>query len=248
MTYWGTNTYLAETDDGFFVIDPGPDDPAHVADVVRATNGKVAGILLSHSHPDHLGAMQSLRRETGAPSYAWHDPASASFMPDVRLADGDRVGPWRALHTPGHASDHLCFAGPDGVLFSADHVMGWSSTVVGLPGGSMVDYVASLRRLLSREDRLYLPGHGPPLPTPDAFVRDLLEHRETREAGIVRMLNDRPQTSASLMERLYLTLDPALKRAAERNVVAHLQKLAAEGLAKEVAGGWVRVRSGSQPP
>ncbi len=240
MTYWGTNTYLTETVDGIFVIDPGPDDPAHVSDVLAAAGGRVAGLILSHSHPDHLGAMAALRRETGAPSYAWHTPAAASFTPDVRLHDGDKAGPWPVLHTPGHASDHICLAGPGGILFSADHVMSWSSTVIGLPGGCMADYMASLRRLLPREDRLYLPGHGPPLPSPQAFVQRLLAHRQAREAAIMRMLVERPQSSAAMTQRLYLSLDPALKRAAERNVVAHLQKLVDDGMAAEVEGGWTR--------
>ena len=248
MTYWGTNTYLAETAEGAFVLDPGPDDPAHVADVLAAAGRTVRGIVLSHSHPDHLGALAALRRETGAPSYAWHAPAAAGFTPDVPLHDGDQAGPWQVLHTPGHASDHICLAGPDGVLFSADHVMSWSSTVIGLPGGGMADYMASLRRLLSREARLYLPGHGPPLPSPNGFVQGLLAHRQAREAAIIRMLTDRPQSSAVLMQRLYLSLDPGLKRAAERNVVAHLLKLGADGAAAETEGGWVRNRPPAQPP
>ena len=239
MTYWGTNTYLIDGPDGVVVLDPGPDDAGHVAAVLAAAGGPVAGILLSHTHHDHLGAVAALREASGAAVHAWHDSAVPSFVPDVPLRDGDVVFGWRAIHTPGHASDHLCFAGRDGVLFSADHVMSWSSSVVGPPGGNMADYFASLRRLLGRDDRIYLPGHGPPLPDPLPFVRDLLAHRERREAAILAALDGRPQGAATLMERVYSKVDPTLRRAAERNVMAHLQKLMEEGAVREVGGGWV---------
>ena len=240
MTYWGTNTYLIEHPGGLLLLDPGPDDAAHVQAVLAAIDAPVAGILLSHTHHDHLGATAALRAATGAPVYAWHAPAAPGFTPDHALHDGDDACGWTALHTPGHASDHLCFAGPGGVLFSADHVMSWSSSVVGPPGGSMVAYFDSLRRLLGRDDRLYLPGHGPPLPDPRPFVADLLAHREQREAAILGALTDAPQTAMGLTEQLYSKIDPTLKRAAERNVMAHLQKLAGEHRAEERPGGWVR--------
>ncbi len=239
MTYWGTNTYLIDAPDGVLVLDPGPDDPAHVDAVLAAVSGPVAGILMSHTHHDHLGATAAMRERTGAPVYAWHAPAKAGFMPDVMLWDGDRVGAWEAIHTPGHASDHLSFAGPDGVLFSADHVMGWSSSIVPPPDGSMADYFRSLQRLLARDEQLYLPGHGPALRQPHPFIRDLLAHRQAREDSILRALNQVPQSTRALMEQLYSKVDPTLKLAAERNVVAHLEKLSGEGRAREGEGGWV---------
>ena len=244
MTYWGTNTYLIDGSltgmgEGVIVLDPGPDDAGHVAAILAVAGAPVIGILLSHTHHDHLGATAALRAKTGAAVYGWHDPAAPGFVPDVRLRDGDDALGWTALHTPGHASDHLCFAGPAGVLFSADHVMSWSSSVVGPPGGNMRAYFGSLERLLAREDALYLPGHGPPLPAPGGFVRDLLAHRRMREAAILAALGEEPQTASVLMERLYSKIDPTLKRAAERNVVAHLHKLAEDGLVRDGGGGWV---------
>ena len=239
MTYWGTNTYLIDGPGGSLLLDPGPDDATHVAAVLAAIGSPIVGILLSHTHHDHLGATAAVRAATGAAVHAWHEPAAPPFVPDVLLRDGDRVGAWQAIHTPGHASDHVCFAGPDGVLFSADHVMGWSSSVVSPPGGNMAAYFDSLHRLLAREDRVYLPGHGPPVPSPQAHTRDLLAHREGREAAILAALSVAPQSPGALTELLYDKIDPTLKRAAERNVRSHLQKLAVEGRASEHADGWV---------
>lgn len=237
MTYYGTNTYLIDAPGGTIVLDPGPDDPAHVAAILGA--GPVARILLSHTHHDHLGAVPALRAATGAPVHAWHDPAVAEFVPDVRLRDGDAVDGWKAVFTPGHAADHLCFAGPDGVLFSADHVMSWSSSVVSPPGGDMRAYFASLGRLLERDDAVYLPGHGPPLPEPKPFVEELLAHRMAREAAIVLELNTKPVSTRALTDLLYSQVDERLRRAAERNVLAHLLKLRDEGRAVDGPEGWV---------
>ncbi len=243
MTYWGTNTYLIDAaltggGEGVVVLDPGPDDAGHVAAVLAVAGGPVRAILLSHSHHDHLGATRALQAATGAPVHAWHDPAAPGFRPDVPLHDGDLACGWKALHTPGHAPDHLCFAGPGGVVFSADHVMSWSSSVVGPPGGNMSEYFASLQRMLARDDALYLPGHGPPLAKPRHLVQHLLAHRQAREAALLGALGPEPQTARELMERLYEGVAPALQRAAERNVTAHLQKLGQEGRARDTGAGW----------
>lgn len=244
MTCWGTNTYLIETDGGVLVLDPGPDDAGHVA-AVAAAAGRVRAILLSHTHPDHLGGVDALRTATGAPVHGWHDPAVGSFVPDVALRDGDLAFGWTALHTPGHAPDHLCFAAPDGgVLASADHVMGWSSTVVIPPDGRMAEYFSSLERLLAREDRLYLPGHGPPIEAPLEHVRALLAHRQAREAAVLAALGPAPRTVEAIVGQLYAEVSPTLHRAAGLTVRAHLTKLAEEGRAAEMAGGWV---AGGQP-
>lgn len=240
MTYWGTNTYLLDQPDGVAVLDPGPDDAQHVADVLREAGAPVRRILLSHTHPDHLGAVAALRTATGAPVHAYARPAVPGFVPDVLLEDGDGAAGLQAFFVPGHAADHLCFAAPDGTLFSADHVMSWSSSVVSPPEGDMAAYMAGLERLLGRDDRLYLPGHGPPLADPRPFVHDLLTHRVERERAILAALGDDPQRAAAFVALLYPELDLGLRRAAERNVVAHLAKLAGEGRAAQDGEGWRR--------
>jgi glyoxylase-like metal-dependent hydrolase (beta-lactamase superfamily II) len=233
MTCWGTNTYLIEEPGGHLVMDPGPDDAGHVAAILAA--GPVTRIMLTHTHPDHLDALPALRAATGAPVSGWHAPEVPAAL-DGALQDGDGVGGWQALHTPGHAPDHLCFAGPDDVLFSGDHVMGWSTSTVA-PGG-MAAYFASLRRLLARNDRLLLPGHGPPVPQPRAYVQALLDHRLQREAAILAALGPQPRTSRAVTAELYADVDPRLLRAAERNVIAHLDKLRREGRVRDVPEGW----------
>ena len=238
MTYHGTNTWLIEGDDGVSVLDPGPDDPAHVQAIMDATGGKVARILSSHTHLDHVGAVPVLRAATGATVHGFYRPQEPGFTPDIGLRDGDVVAGLRVLHTPGHATDHLAFARDDGVVFSADHVMSWSSTVVSPPHGNMTDYFASLHRLLARDDRLYLPGHGPPLHQPKALVQDLLNHRLQREAAILAALGQGSQTSAALVATLYAQVNPTLHRAAERNVIAHLHKLQGEGHVSQEGVTW----------
>jgi len=231
MTYHGTNTYLIEDPDGVTLLDPGPDSAAHVADILRLTPAPIVRILLSHHHHDHLGATAALQAATGAPTFGWSPSPNAAFVPDVPVADGDTAAGMLAVHTPGHAADHLCFARPDGTVFSADHVMAWSSSIVSPPGGDMAAYCASLQRMLDRPDSLYLPGHGPALPDPHPYVRSLLHHRITREEAIAAAIAQRPAGTAALVEALYSKIDPVLKLAAERNVLAHLLKLQREGRA-----------------
>lgn len=238
MTYHGTNTYLIEGAGGFTVLDPGPEDARHLADVLAATGGKVARIVLSHTHPDHLDGLPAMQAATGAPSYGYHTPQDARFVPDHPMHDGDEVAGFLALHTPGHARDHLCFARADGVVFSADHIMGWSSTIVSPPNGDMVAYFASLQRMLARRDLVYLPGHGPAIADPRGYTEFLRAHRLQREAGIVAELAKGPQTTMALVQALYAEVNPRLHAAAERNVIAHLGKLAAEGRAAEEGGVW----------
>ncbi len=240
MTYWGTNTYIIEAEDGLMVLDPGPADPAHVEALLAV--GPIVRILLSHTHHDHLGAVDALRQATGAPVHAWHTP-SVPVGPFEPVRDGDVVAGWEAVFTPGHAGDHVCFA-RDGVVFSADHVMGWSSSVVSPPDGDMAAYIDSLRRMLTRTDRLYLPGHGPAVPMPAPLVRGLLTHRLMREAAILAALGPEPKGSRALTQQLYSQVEPRLLRAAERNVLAHLQKLVAEGRASAGPDGWLAAGPG----
>jgi glyoxylase-like metal-dependent hydrolase (beta-lactamase superfamily II) len=243
MTYHGTNTYLIETPDGIVVLDPGPEDhPEHVAAILRATGPNIALILVSHTHHDHVGAVPALREATNVPTVGFRDSGSDTFEADIKLGHGDMVAGMQAIHTPGHASDHLCFALPtqDGtaVLFSADHVMSWSTSIVSPPGGDMTDYFASLRLLLDRTDDVYLPGHGPPLNEPRSLVREMLTHRMMREQAIERALAKGAAGTYALMDTLYSQVHPRLRRAAERNVLAHLLKLEAEGKVQREGELW----------
>ena len=238
MTYFGTNTYLIEAADGTIVLDPGPDDPAHVQAILAAAGGHVGKILVSHTHRDHIGALPALREATGAPTHAFHRSAEPSFTADKPLRDGDIVDGWTALHTPGHAADHLAFARADGVVFTADHVMSWSTSVVSPPHGEMSAYFASLRRLLAREDTLYLPGHGPRITETRRFVRALLDHRVMRENAVLAALRRTPTDAAGLVGAIYAGIAPALRGAAERNVIAHLLKLESEGRAARDGEIW----------
>jgi glyoxylase-like metal-dependent hydrolase (beta-lactamase superfamily II) len=244
MTYHGTNTYLVDDDDGgggITVIDPGPDDADHAAAVLAAGEGRIRHILLTHSHGDHVGAAAALRAATGAPTYALGAPQTftpQTFTPDHRLDDGAAVAGLTALFTPGHAADHLCFEWRDGIVFTGDHVMGWASSVVSPPKGDMRAYLASLRLLLARPHRLYLCGHGPAVPDPHGHVRSLIAGRLRRERALGAAVAKAPGDTHALMERLYAKLDPALRRAAERTVLAHLLKMEADGVVSRDGEVW----------
>jgi glyoxylase-like metal-dependent hydrolase (beta-lactamase superfamily II) len=237
FTYWGTNTYLIEDEGGFAVLDPGPDSAPHLAAILKATDGKITRIIVSHTHPDHIDGLPALKAATGAPTYGYHTSATPAFTPDIGLDDNDIVAGWTALYTPGHASDHLCFA-RDGIVLTADHIMSWSTSIVSPPQGSMTQYFASLRRMLARDDTMYLPGHGPAVPDPAHYGNFLLTHRLQREAAIAAALATGPQTPAELVLALYVDLKPALRPAAERSVLAHLHKLRDDGAAHEQNGVW----------
>jgi glyoxylase-like metal-dependent hydrolase (beta-lactamase superfamily II) len=236
MTYHGTNTYLVAGDDGLTVIDPGPDSAAHVADILAAAGGaKVARIVLTHTHSDHCGAVPALAAATGAPVYGH----GGKLAPDVRLADGAAFAGFTALHTPGHAADHLCYeyrlADGRKILFSGDHVMSWSSSIVNPPEGDMRDYYHALERLLARDDEIYLGGHGPLLAQPRALVVEMLAHRRFRERTILEALGEQSWAVAHLAAKLYNKADAYLKLAAQRNVLAHMLKLKDEGVVVEHA-------------
>ena len=234
MTYHGTNTYLIEGPDGISVLDPGPDDPAHLA-AVRQAAGQVARILISHSHIDHVAGLATFRAMAAAPVFAF----SPDLAPDHVLADGDSIAGWTALHTPGHAPDHLCFARNDGVVMSADHVMGWSSSIVSPPDGDMAAYFASLHRMLRRDDRLYLPGHGPAIADPRGHTQFLLDHRIARETAILAALGQGRRRVPDVVDAVYAELADHLRPAAERSVLSHLVKLKAEGRAARAGGSWI---------
>lgn len=255
FTYTGTQSYLVGTDT-LAVIDPGPDDPAHIDALLGAIAGrKVEAILCTHTHRDHSPGAAPLKAATGAPiigcaplTLADAGPrADAAFdtnyAPDRVLADGESVsGPgWTlvAVATPGHTSNHLAFALPEsGILFTGDHVMGWSTTVVAPPDGDMAAYMASLDRLMARDDRLYLPAHGDPVERPQRFVRGLIGHRKQREGQILRLLGQEIGAVPAMVARMYVGLDPRLTGAAERSVLAHLLDLRARGLVVQAGEDW----------
>lgn len=242
MTYKGTNTYLIEGDDGLTVLDPGPKDPQHVQDILAgAAKVPIRRILLTHTHSDHWAAAAPLSEATGIPIHAYKISAKPQFTPDIPLDDGDTLAGLTAVYTPGHAADHLCFeydlADGRRILFSGDHVMSWSSSIVSPPDGDMLDYYRSLELLLGRDDALYAGGHGPLLEQPRVFVAELLAHRKYRESTILAELQHQDWVIAPLAAKLYHKTDPYLKAAAQRNVLAHMLKLKAEGVVRELAPG-----------
>ena len=243
MTYFGTNTYLIETSQGLAILDPGPEDhPEHVDAIMRHTGGQVALILISHTHHDHVGAAAALKEKTGAPTVGFNVSGLDTFDADIKLSHGDTIAGMAAVHTPGHALDHLCFALPaangDKVLFSADHVMSWSTSIVSPPGGDMRDYFNSLDILLKRDDDVFLPGHGPALRDPRALVQEMLTHRMMREQAIAKKLSEGPASTYALMDTLYSQVNPRLRNAAERNVLAHLLKMEIEGKVARDGENW----------
>jgi glyoxylase-like metal-dependent hydrolase (beta-lactamase superfamily II) len=257
FTYRGTNTWLIGGGASVAVLDPGPADAAHLEAILRATAGeRITHILVSHTHRDHSPGAAALRAATGAPTYGFGPHATPpeaggeggdhAFAPDQRLGDGASVegADWRltALFTPGHCANHLAFAlDGTGALFSADHVMGWSTSVVSPPDGSMRDYLASLARLRAREgeDSLYLPGHGPPIREPIPFLDGLAAHRRKREARIVAALSEHgAMTVERLVGPVYGPMDPRLAMAAARSLLAHLLMLEEEGVAAHDAAMW----------
>ncbi len=248
FTFKGTGTYVIGEGE-VAVIDPGPDQGEHVAALLAGLAGeRVTHILITHTHRDHSPAAAPLKEMTGAVTYGFGPHAGGrrgepgieeggdwDFMPDLALRDGDEiVGPgWRfeAVHTPGHTSNHLCFAlAGSGILFSGDHVMGWSTSVIAPPDGDMNAYMASLDKLLWRADAVYWPTHGPAITEPKEHVRAFIAHRREREAGIIDCLAAGPQPIAAIVDRLYVGLGPGLHRAAQRSVHAHLLDLLARGL------------------
>jgi glyoxylase-like metal-dependent hydrolase (beta-lactamase superfamily II) len=239
MTYHGTNTYLIDDPDGLIILDPGPQDEQHVRDIIAAAGSeKIAKIVLTHTHSDHWGAVAGLKAATGAPTYSYKISYKPAFTPDVGLDDGDKVAGLTALFTPGHAADHLAFEfhvpGTGKILFSGDHVMSWSSSIVSPPDGNMLHYYRGLELLLRRDEVLYLGGHGPVLENPRALVRELLAHRQFRERTILEQLRAQPWTVQDLAAKLYHKTDIYLKVAAQRNVLAHLLKLRDEEQAVEL--------------
>ena len=242
-TLHGTNTYLVEEDEGVVVIDPGPESDEHLSRILQLSSRPIIRIVLTHGHPDHCTLSTALAASTGSPIWGYA-PSLASFPLDQVLGDGETIGTHKAIYTPGHSPDHLCLAHRDGVLFTGDLVMGWSSTVVSPPNGRMADYFQSLERLLTRNDTLYLPGHGPLVTNPRERTGELLARRMRREAEIVAQ-SSTPVTIAALLESYYSHIPPSLSGAARRTIHAHLLKLDEEKRVMTTDGGetWVAVQS-----
>jgi len=256
FTYTGTQTYIIGEGD-VAVIDPGPDLPEHVDALVEALEGeRVAAILCTHTHRDHSPASRPLQAATGAPIIGCaplslddsgpraDESFDAHYRPDRVLADGERLGAegWtlEAVATPGHTSNHLCLALPeDAALFTGDHVMGWSTTVVAPPDGDMAAYRASLDRLLERDDRVYYPAHGPAVEDPHAHVRRLLVHRHMRERQIVGHLQRGEGRIPAMVAQMYAGIDPRLFPAAGRSVLAHLVDLERRNLVRAEGQTWI---------
>ncbi|WP_010217274.1 MBL fold metallo-hydrolase [Sphingomonas sp. PAMC 26621] len=256
FTHTGTQVHLVGTRD-LAVIDPGPDTPAHIDALVAAIAGRpVTAIVVTHTHRDHSPGTRPLAAITGAPivgcvPLALDDlgpRADASFdadyAPDRVLREGDSVGGegWTltAIATPGHTSNHLAFALPESkALFSGDHVMGWSTSIVSPPDGDMAAYMTSLEKLMGRDDRIYYPGHGDPVENPQRLVRGMLGHRKQREGQILRLLRAAPASVPAMVSRMYVGIDPRLFPAAERSVLAHLIDLAQRGLVREDGDAWM---------
>ncbi|ODP39372.1 MBL fold metallo-hydrolase [Sphingomonas turrisvirgatae] len=255
FTYTGTQTYLVGTSD-LAIIDPGPDLPEHLEALVAAIAGRpVVAIACTHTHRDHSPASRPLAALTGAPIVGCAQlvldddgpRADAAFdrdyAPDDVLADGDCIGGtgWtlRAVATPGHTSNHLCFALEEsGAMFTGDHIMGWSTSVVAPPDGDMGAYMASLDKLLGREDRIYYPAHGKPVEKPQRLVRGMMGHRKQREGQILRLLGTGVGAIPAMVERMYVGLDPRLTGAAGRSVLAHLLDLQNRGIVQQEGEAW----------
>jgi len=251
FTFHGTNSYIVGGGGALAVVDPGPDDAEHLETLLKAIGGRpVSHIFVSHTHRDHSPLAARLAALTGAKTLAEgpHRPArplalgeadrldasaDLAFQPDIRLADNELIegDGWaiRSIHTPGHTANHSVFAlEGTGIAFSADHVMAWSTTIVAPPDGAMAEYMASLDRLMAREDRLYLPGHGGPVLKPQQFLRGLKAHRKMRERAILQRLSAGDRTIPEIVRVIYRDTDPRLHGAAALSVLAHIEDLIAQ--------------------
>ncbi|MBC2772837.1 MBL fold metallo-hydrolase [Rhizobium sp. AQ_MP] len=252
FTFHGTNTYIVGQK-SVCVIDPGPENDAHFEALMTALEGReVTHIAVSHTHRDHSPLARRLKERKGAVIVAegphrparplfkgevnpFAESADSDFVPDIAIADGEAVEGegWRltAVLTPGHTANHAAFAlGGTGILFSADHVMAWATSIVAPPDGAMGDYMASLDRLLERQDRLYLPGHGGPVTEPQAFVRALRTHRRLRERAVLERIRKGDRLIPDMVKVIYATTDPRLHGAAALSVLAHIEDLVEKGL------------------
>ena len=256
FTYYGTQSYLLGGRE-VAVVDPGPDLPEHLDALSDAIGDrKLIAIMCTHTHRDHSPAARPLAERTGAPIIGCAPlaletvgaRADASFdgdyAPDRVLQDGDTIQAdgkaITAVATPGHTSNHLCFAYGD-ALFTGDHVMGWSTTVVVPPDGDMAAYMASLDKLRGRQDRIYYAAHGEPVRNPQQYVRHLMGHRMQRERQILKLVGEKARTIPDIVANAYPGLDPRLTAAAGGSVLAHLVDLERRGLVEQQQDLWTAV-------
>jgi glyoxylase-like metal-dependent hydrolase (beta-lactamase superfamily II) len=254
FTFHGTNSYLIG-EDKLTIIDPGPDDEVHLAALIKAIGqATVETIVVTHTHIDHSPLAVRLKALTGAkiagcgPHFNFRELSAGEtnfldasgdkdYFPDWHMREGDvletELGQLTAIATPGHTANHLCYAlDAQGVLFSGDHVMGWSTSIVAPPDGAMAPYMASLDRLIARNDSIYFPGHGSAIETPGRFVRGLRSHRRMRAKAIKQHLSEKGAIIPDLVLSLYTGLDPRLRGAAALSVFAHLEEMVATGIAR----------------
>ena len=255
FTFTGTQSYIVGTG-RVAVIDPGPDNPEHLRALLAALDREeVAAIICTHTHRDHSPLARPLSEATGAPiigcaplSLDDEGPRAdaafdAAYEPGRVLNDGEALqGPgWTltAVATPGHTSNHLCFAlAEEQALFSGDHVMGWSTTIVSPPDGDMAAYMTSLAKLQERGEALYYPAHGPAIDNPQRLLRGLILHRRQREAQILAALGAGERRIEAMVARMYAEIDPRLHPAAARSVLAHLIDLEAQGRVTSAGDDW----------
>lgn len=248
FTFKGTGTYIVGSGT-VAIIDPGPNDPAHVDALLKAVEGEtVSHILVTHCHMDHSPAVPAVKAATGATTYAYgphgsgqsgdtvqvEEGADRDFTPDVEVRHGDILSGdgWtiECVFTPGHTSNHMCFAlKEENALFSGDHVMGWSTSIVSPPDGDMEAYMASLDLLLERDDEIYWPTHGAPIKDPKPFVRAFIEHRHERERQIIEQIKAGRTRISDMVPVMYEAVDKRLHPAAARSVLAHIIFMAAKG-------------------
>jgi glyoxylase-like metal-dependent hydrolase (beta-lactamase superfamily II) len=244
FTFKGTGVYIIGTAREVAVIDPGPDLPGHIAALKQALGPcTISHILVTHTHRDHSPAAAALKAWSGARTYGLPLAATSTsgeglvdeahdhdFVPDVLVEDGMRIAgdgfTLECLRTPGHTANHVCYAlVEEKALFSGDHVMGWSTSVIAPPDGNMGAYLASLEKLQARDDRIFYPTHGSPITAPRAWLGELIAHRRMREAQILDVLRQGTNEITFIVEKLYPDLLPALRPAAAQQVKAHLDHL-----------------------
>ena len=242
FTYTGTGTYIIGQGE-VAVIDPGPMIDAHVEALLKALEGEtLTHILITHTHSDHSPAAAPLKKLTGAKTYGYgphgggqgEEDGDMDFVPDVEIRHGDIIegNGWtvECVHTPGHTSNHICFAlKEEKALFTGDHVMGWSTSIVSPPDGNMFDYMNSLRLLLERDDEVYWPTHGAPIRDPKPFVKSFITHREEREAQIIEQIKAGHHHIKEMVPIIYVAVDKRLYPAAARSVYAHILGMVEDG-------------------